>query len=385
MAKIIVFGNTLVNTMGLIRSVGKTGRKVDLLMEPCIKGRCFVQHSTYVERVHWLNRMDEALEVLHNVYWNEPEKPIILCGGDPAICLLDAHYDELKEHFCIFNANGEQGRINFFMDKSNQFPVAEKCGLNLIKTWHVRGGDDIPCDMPYPCLIKGNNSTSSTKGDMCVCKNREELCAKLRQGVDYLIQEYIEKDYELDIVGFSWKHGEDVFIPAVVRKIRDYLNRQSVYIRLDDIRDYPTLDVDAIKRFVSAVGYEGIFSLEFLCKGDKYYFLEANLRNDACCYVYTAARINYPNLWIQYAAGGLIDEDSIVKKMHTPCYLMSENDLYDIVEGKVSLWQWLKDLHRTDAFFVLDFSDPLPFIYSTWIHAKQACKKALRKFSIYVG
>lgn len=379
MSKVIIFGNTLVNTMGLIRSVGKTGRKVDLLMEPCVKSRCFVHRSKYVDKVHWLNRMEEALDVLHNEYWNEPEKPVILCGGDPMICLLDAHYDELKDHFSIFNAKGEQGRINFFMDKSNQFPVAEKSGFNLIKTWHIAGGGNIPDDVIYPCLVKGNNSTSSTKGDMHICKGCDELSSKLREGIDYLIQEYVEKDFELDVVGFSWNHGDNVFVPGVVRKIRDYLNRQSVYIRLDNIDEYSDFNLMALAKFIKEVGYEGIFSLEFICRKGVYYFLEANLRNDACCYVYTAAGINYPEYWINYAEGSLLNDDTIVKKKCTLCYLMSENDLYDIIEGKVSLWQWLKDFHRTDAFFVLDFSDPMPFIYSTWIHFKQMLKKIFRR------
>ena len=385
MVKVIIFGNTLVNTMGLIRSVGKMGRKVDLLMEPCLKSRCLVHRSKYVEKVHWLNRMEEALDVLRNEYWNEPEKSVILCGGDSVMCLLDAHYDVLKDHFCIFNARGEQGRINFFMDKSNQFPVAAKCGLNLIKTWHIKGGGDIPEDVIYPCIIKGNNSTSSTKGDMYVCKCCNELSAKLKKGVDYLIQEYVEKDFELDVVGFSWNHGENVYTPAAVNKIRETLTRQSDYIRLDNIDQYKSLRVDAIKRFVREIGYEGIFSIEVLKKEETYYFLEMNLRNDGVGYLYTAAGINYPKCWINYAEGNLINDDAIAKKKRTPYYLMSENDLYNIVEGKVSLWQWLKDFHRTDAFFILDFSDPMPFIYSTWIHFKQMLKKIVRKCCCWIG
>lgn len=378
MAKVIVFGNTLVNTMGLIRSVGKTGRKVDLLMEPCVKSRCFVQRSKYVDRVHWLSSMEEALDVLRNEYWDEPEKPVILCGGDPMICLLDAHYDELKGHFCIFNARGEQGRINFFMDKSNQFPVAEKYGLNLIKTWRVRGGNTIPDDIIYPCLIKGNNSTSSTKGDMCVCKDRDELESRLRVGIDYLVQEYIERDYELNINGIAFEHGCLQYIPAAIYKVRDSLARQGEYLRLDDSDNYPKRIFDGIKDLVRTIGYEGIFSVELLKKGDLYYFLEINLRNDGLGYVYTSAGTNYPYLWILYAKGKLTSDD-IAHKPVTPFYAMLETDLYNIVEGKVSLWQWVRDFYRTDAFFVLDFSDPMPFIYSTWIHFKQMLKKIFRK------
>lgn len=378
MPKVIVFGNTLVNTLGLIRSIGESGLHVDLLVEPCSRNHCFVHHSKYVRRTFFLTTMDEALEVLRREYWTEVEKPVILCGSDPSICLLDAHYDELKDHFAIFNANGEQGRINYFMDKSNQFPIAEQCGLNLIKTWRVTDITHLPVGISYPCLIKGNNSTRSTKGDMFICQNEQELHANLHEGVEYLIQEYIEKDFELDIVGFSMHHGNDIYVPAVVRKIRDTIRRQSVYIRLDDIAVYPNLGVEWIKSFINEIGYEGIFSIEVICRKEKYYFLEMNLRNDACGYLYTAAGINYPLLWVLCNGGKTLRDLKLSFTGKTPLYLMHENDLYNLWEGKVSLFCWLRDFWRSGAFFVLNWRDPLPFAASTWIHFRQACKKVLR-------
>ena len=339
MPKVIVFGNTLFNTMGLIRSIGENGIPVILMLEPCRKSDCFVRFSRYVKKVHWLRKMEDALDVLRREYWDEPARPVILCGS---------------------------------------VPLAERCGLNLIKTWRVKAGGEIPEDISYPCLIKGNNSTTSTKGDMHVCGNEEELRSNLHDGVDYLLQEYIERDYELDIVGLSINHGKDVYVPAAVRKIRDTLTRQSVYIRLDDITTYSSLQPEWIESLVREIGYEGIFSVEVLCRGDKHYFLEMNLRNDACCYLYTAGGVNYPLLWVLCNGGKKLAEQKAVIEVKAPVYLMHENDLYNLWEGKVSLREWLKDFWRSDAFFVMNWRDPLPFIVSTLIHFRQMCKKIVR-------
>lgn len=378
MNKLIVFGVNIQNTLGLIRSIGEKGIPVILLLEPCMKGTCYVKYSKYLKKIHYLKSTEEGLDVLKKEYWNESVKPILLFGGDPPICLLDKHYDELKDHFALFNA-GTSGRINFFMDKINTFPVAEESGITTINTWYVTDIHNLPDDITFPCLTKGNNSTGSTKHDMYVCKNREELVNCLREGVEYLIQEYIVKEYEVNAVGLSYNHGKNIFLPAVVRKIRDEIHRQSVYIRLDDVKDYPTLDLTAIQKFVEAIGYEGIFSVEFIHSQDKYYFLEINMRNDGCGYLYTAAGINYPYLWVLYNQGKLTQDVLESIKFKTPYYLMHEDDMYNMFEGVVSVGQWLKECIKADAYFIMNWRDPMPFIVSTWIHIRQACKMVLRK------
>lgn len=376
--KVIVFGNGLHNTLGLVRSVGECGIPVTLILEPGGKVDNPVRFSRYVERIHDLATLDEGVEVLKRDYWDCPVCPVVLCGSDPSVCLLDRRYDELKEHFCIFNAK-MAGRINYFMDKVNTFPLVRGKGISLIRTWRLQGGAPVPVEIPYPCLVKGNNSLTSTKADMFVCRDAQALLSKIREGVDYLIQEYIEKDYELDIVGLSTNSGKNVFIPAVVRKLRDDLHRQSVFIRLDDVNQYPDLDVKGLKEFVGELGYEGIFSIELIKSAGRYYFLEVNLRNDACGYLYTAAGINYPKLWIDYCSGNL--ENGKLEKISfkSPYRLMSLYDIYNVAEGKVPVWQWGHECLSADAHFVLNVRDPMPFMISTLIHVRQAVKKLFRK------
>lgn len=377
--RLIILGNCLQNTVGLVRSLGEQGNRVILLIEPCKKSDCFIRFSKYVEKIHYLTRMEEAINVLLENYSNENEKSAVFCGSDPTISLLDANYDKLKDHFHIFNANNTQGRINEYLDKNKTFILAEKYGLPLIKTWRITGGESIPDDIIYPCITKGDNSVVSGKWDIHVCNSKEELAECLRDGVTYLVQEFVKKDYEVSMTGISINHGKDIIIPGVIRKVREDLVRMGEFMRLDDCTVYPHIDFDGIKKLIENIGYEGIFSVDMLVKDNIFYFLETNLRNDGLAYIYTAAGANLANLWVKYLKNKITLEQLTNVKINTPFFLMHENDMYNIIEGKVSIWQWMKDFRKSGAFFIMNAKDPMPFIVSTWIHVRQFSKMLLRK------
>jgi hypothetical protein len=192
-------------------------------------------------------------------------------------------------------------------------------------------------------------------------------------------QEYIKKDYEINMIGLSINHGRTVIIPGVIRKLRDDLVRMGEYMRLDPCELYPFVNFDGIKNMIREIGYEGIFSVELLVKDEECYFLETNLRNDGLAYIYTAAGANYPALWVDYLTGRLSGQTLNTVSVKTPFFLMHENDMYNIIEKKVGVFQWIKDFFRSDAFFIMNIKDPLPFIVSTLIHVRQFCKMILRK------
>lgn len=376
MARAIVVGNCLNNTRGILRSLYKAGIKATLILEsPHFKA---LKYSKYVSKCHIAQNPKEAVDLMLQLYGNEPQRSVVFCSSDPAICEIDKRYDELKKGFVTFNA-GSQDRINQLMNKDVTFPIAEKYGFEIINTIKVTGGQTIPANITFPCLIKGNNSTSSTKLDMCVCDNRKELEKRLHTGVEYLIQDYIQKEYELNIIGLSTDHGSHVFIPAVVRKIRDTVTRQSDYIRLDDVAEYPQLNQLDIGGFINEIGYEGLFSIEVIYREGKFYFLEVNLRTDGCNWLYTAGGINYSLLWYLFGANQLNMEVINQLNLKTPLYLMQEPDIHNVFEGRISFGNWFRDLLRTRAFFNPYMKDPLCFSYEMLIHARQAGKLILRK------
>lgn len=378
--KIIVIGGSHYNTLGLIKSLGKNGYSIIVLLEHCKLEWCSLRFSKYISELYHLDSLDNALEILRKNYWNEPNKPIILCASDASICLLDNHYDDLKDRFFIFNVNEKQGMINHYMNKWNTFSIAEESGFSIIKSYHVTNKEDIPKNISFPCLIKGNSSITSLKTDMFRCENEEDLMNCFHEGVDYLLQEYIDKDYEIDVVGFAYNHGQDTIITGAVRKIRDDLQRQSVYIRLDDINDYPQQIKKSISVFIKKIKYEGIFSIELLCKDDKFYFLEINLRNDGNGYLYTAAGANYPLCWVKYCTRTLTEDYVESIRIKTPYLLIQLLDIYNVFEKKVSLLKWCWQAITANAYYVLDYQDPKPFIHMVAVSVKQVVKKILKLY-----
>lgn len=371
--KIIVIGGNHPNTLGLIRSIGENGIPVILMLEPCSTLEfCCLRFSKYIQKKYFLKTEEEILEVLNRDFSAEHKKPIILCASDAAISLMDAHYDELKDRFSFFNA-GEQGRINHFMDKANMLQLAKECRLTTIRTWRLNSQSAIPEDLTFPCFVKASNSAVDGKTGIGLCDTKEELAERLQLGHEFLVQEYVEKEYELDINGISIRHGDEVIIPAVCRKIRDYEERQSDYIVLEDVQTYPHVDLDNVKRLIAAIGYEGLFSVEFLCQGDKAYFLEINMRNDGVNYLYTSSGVNTPMRWVNYCCGKSEVVDKGICK--TPTYLMQQADFSNVLHHQISLSTWLKDLMRTRAFFVLNWRDPKPFLYTIWMNFKLALRK----------
>lgn len=216
--KVIVFGINHTNTLGLVRSLGEAGHPITVLLEPCDLKFCCLRFSKYIKKLYHLKDRSEGVRILKDLCGSESEKPIVFSGSDSSMSLIDAHYAELKDFVEVFNAKGEQGRIN-----------------------------------------------------------------------------------------------------------------------------------------------------------------EINLRNDGVNHLYTDAGINMPGLWVRYKAGESIDLGGINLGLKLPRYLMQESDLANIRTGKVGVYAWLRDFCRAKSHFVFDMRDPLPYLYTVYIHFRQAGQKLIRK------
>lgn len=373
-----MLGPGMTNTLGIIRSLGEKGMDVHVIMQSKTGKRNYVSYSRYIKKIHYVVKDEDVINILHKEYWNEQGRIAVLCGGDDAVSLIDRNYEELNKRFLVFNC-GKKGKLNMYLDKKNQFPIAKKAGLELIATWEVDKVEDIPQDVIFPCLTKGANSTNSTKADMHLCNTHEDLINSLKNGTRYLVQEYIHKEYELNFICISFNQGKTVFVPCVIRKIRDDIGRQSAYFTTDHISSYPHFNQDILGNIAEQLNYEGIFSVEVIYSKGKYYFLEINLRNDGCGYLYTKAGCNYPYLWSQYAAGKLNYSYLSCLKVKVPCTMMGEHDLKNLFQKRVGLITWIRQVLSVDTFYVLNRNDPLPFLLLTWSHIQQAVKRILRK------
>lgn len=378
MNKVIVIGGFHHNTYGLIRSLGEAGIKSYVILEPCHPKVNWLFVSKYIIGNYILSEGENLVDYLLTTFSNEKVKPIIYCGSDTSISLLDNAYDVLKEKFFIFNAKNTSGRINHYMNKVFMFPLAEKCGLTTIKTWHLKKSEIDSVNLIYPILVKPNNSLGGTKADIKISYNKEQLLRNMHEGIDYILQEYIEKDYELNLLGLSLYAGKQILYPGVINKLREYPMGSSSFARIDNVLRYPFLSVDSIEQFIQLIGYEGLFSIEFIVKGNKYYFLEINMRNDGNGYMSTGAGLNLPLIWYHYCCG--ITDKSKSLSLIKPFYFMSEEtDYKHISGGHLTLANWLSCLHKTNSFFILNKRDIKPGLVYFALTFSRMIKRLIKK------
>lgn len=359
--KVIVFGGNHHNTLGVVRSLGEKGIRSDILIEQ--DGPSFVEKSRYVNKR--LNPNKNIIDFLVEAYHNEEEKPVLFCTSDSSIELIDSNYNLLKSYFYCFNA-GVEGRISFYLNKNEMQDLAIKSGLTCPKSWLLSSNTKIPEDIIFPCIAKPLNSTDGVKADITICNTKEELKVALSKNIIYQVQELIEKDFELNLTALSINHGNNLIIPGIIRKIREFPIKKGMTSLsvLEPCSKYPFINIDLIKEFVKMIGFEGLLSVEFVVKGQTGYFLEINMRNDGNGYAPTCAGINLPYLWYQYACNKKIDVNQ--KSSCLPLYIMCEYvDFWYFVKKYISFKSWLHDVKMTKCFLLYNSKDLKPFFNFT--------------------
>ena len=249
--------------LGIIRSLGVAGFRPDAII---IKGRKrFVGSCKYISKAVNVENVEEAFDVLKKEYIGVEMKPFVYITDDYCLEYFDGRYDEIKD-FCYITNAGEQGKIQYYMQKANQNLLAEKCGI------------------------------------------------KVPKGERMLLQEFIDRKSEFNIDGLSVNHGKSVFLSMTTEYVYLLRGRDSGYIDVTNVTD---LELAAkLKKMISEMGYEGIFSGEFMRgKDGDVYFLEVNPRPNAFNYTSTCAGMNDPVIWAQGMLDGYVDEAKCYKEI----------------------------------------------------------------------
>lgn len=364
--KIFVFGGDHHNTIGVIRCIAEAN--IDSTIYAIVratKENSITFKSKYVSKVYTIATHQEGLNILLESR-SKKEKQILICCSDGSAEIVDKHLGELLPYYYLQNANEKTGRIIHFMDKKNISDLAVECGFVIPNSYVMSLEENIPIDLIYPCITKPLLSVKGHKSDIVTCKDKEELERALESiwkagGSDVQIQQYIDKEYELSIVGCSLNGGKDLVLPGIIRKIREYPVRRgsSSFAVMLPWSEYK-FNLKPVYRIMQKLGYTGLFSIEFLHSKNENYFLEVNLRNDGNGAVSKVGGVNLPDILVQSFLGNNID---ITKKiLHKPIYFMrDEFDYFHVLENRLSLLKWVKDFKRTDFFLLYDKKDKGPF------------------------
>lgn len=350
----VIIGDPFNNTLGLIRSLGEAHVDITLLLVG--KGdRLFVSRSRYLRKsqIFHLDNVEDCLPILQKIADGANDQ-VLICTNDGAAQFIDSHEPELSQSY-ITPMRG--GRLGNMMNKDAQCLLAQKCGFTIPRSFIYKRGDQFPEGVEYPLLLKPANSTHGEKSDIHICTNYNEVETSLQQASScplFIVQEYIEKEYEINLIGVRTEHG--VYVPGGIKKIRHYPTIYSpCSFGLFQSIDKFHIDTTPIVKFMNMVGYYGPFSVELLHKKDKNYFMEFNFRHDGLAYAATASGVNLP---------ALLFDDRKDPKLHVKdTYMMDlSTDYCHVKDGTLSKKQWWRDFMRTGCQLNFNRKDPMPTV-----------------------
>lgn len=350
MKKVVIIGDSTHNTLSAVRSFGE-GKIAFTLILVCHEDTCYVRYSKYLRQgnLYVVCELDECTELLGRLAAEKGQ--LLMTTYDAAAEWVDAREPELSKLF-FTPCRGKQ--LGGLFDKEAQCKLAEACGLTVPYSVVYHRGERIPKDLPYPVITKPLVSSKGEKSDIHICRSESELTEALNEesrSEGLIIQEFIEKEYEIDAVGVSTETG--VVMGGAIHKYRHWprlvgAGAFGVFERMEQFH----LDTAAIGRFIREAGYHGPFSVELLhTKEGRNYFMEVNFRNEGLAYASTCAGANLHALYAD--ASKAIDWSRFRRT-----YMMNYSiDLLYVKEGDISCWHWLKDFFKTRCFINFCLSD----------------------------
>lgn len=349
--KTIILGDSFNNTLGLIRSLGKAGSEVTLILVG--EDRLFVSKSRFVKNTIFVDSIQDCELVLKRTL-SDKQKVFLICSNDTAAEWVDQCETWLSD---IYLTPMRGKRIGKLFDKPEQCALAEKFGITTPKSFVYQRSESFPGNLIYPILIKPANSNYGKKSDIHICRSPYELNEALSCESNcktFIVQEYIEKDFEINLIGISTE--SKVVIPGGIKKLRHYPTPYSPcsfgkFLPIEKLQ----IDPEPIKEMINAIGYHGPFSVEFLKKGKKNFFMEINFRHDGLAFAATASGVNLLKMYI--------DQHPLDYKVK-PTYLMDlSTDYCHVKDGNITKYHWLKDFIKTGCQLNFNISDPMPTVY----------------------
>lgn len=358
MKVIVVFGNDHTNTVGVVQSLGLAGYQSVGLIFGHRTG--YVSNSIYTTDIICAKDPQACIEkLLNSKYSNNSNIPIVACCDIVALT-LEKNTQRLKGKF-VFEYT-KHYTLEFLAKKENQVEMAIAAGFNVPKTWRPVSLDKIPEDITFPCLIKPLISCEGAKCDIRVCNNKNELeknLKTLKVTKEILLQQYIQRDYEISILGCGLSNGECI-IPAVENKLTLYPKHVGLEC-LANVQPLTDNDIlNSIKNLINKMGYVGLFSVEMMhSKTDgKFYFTEINLRNDGAEFFITKYGANLPLNHVEDLLRLPITQQREFKPGY---YIWDMHHLRSFLSGDISIITWIKEIMKSNGFLMYLKEDKRPF------------------------
>lgn len=361
----IIIGGNHHNTLGVIRALGYKGIR-SLVILVTNEEHPYVAYSKYIDKCVLLKTKEEIVPHLLNQAKSNHGKQVILSCADFVTSELDACLNELNEYYYLPTAKG-QGICNHYMDKHCMTELAKEVGIAIPKSWIVDTNERFNIqEISFPCIVKPLVSIYGSKSEIKVLKDSISLANYLSsyKGHRFIIQEFIDKDFEYQLIGCSLNHGDEIIIPGYSKCIRPCPGTNTGFLEYKPFDKF-CCDLISCKKFIKTIGYQGLFSMEYLRdKKGRDYFMEINMRNDGNGICVTGAGVNLPYIWYQYCVGG--DYKKEIANNIQDIFVMPEIDDFRcfVKTGKMSIIKWFKDVKKSSVFMEFDKRDIKPFVFA---------------------
>lgn len=314
---VILLGCNFANALGMIKSIGEAGYPCAMVHHTKNPKKTRLSPdmtSSYVYDARYIaDKVDEAtLEALETNHIYE-KKAVLIAADDYSASFIDRYQKRLRKNFRFHRWDGGTGALTRCMEKHTQKKLATESGFSVAQNWSVviapKGEKaEIPEDVIFPCFLKPEVSAASgmSKELMRRCDSAEELDEYFQQLSEnevkgtILIEEFLTIEEEFTIPGA--RLGETVVIPSLVRKLvtgKGKVTGLTVIGRAEDPDQHPELK-SGVERLVTNMGIQGLFDVEIIRCGEKYYFNEINLRSSAATYAVTGSGCNLALLCIHH-------------------------------------------------------------------------------------
>lgn len=359
MKGLIIIGCNDYNTLGCVRCFWQKSVDFTLLLVSCEK-RNVILKSKAVKDYVVVTTEEEAMRWLLD-HANEANGAVLLPTSDKAESLIDLHSEELGKFYSFPHAK-QQGNVTRMMDKDVQVEIARQVGLNVPRTIYYKRGESIPANIVYPAIVKQERSTEGRKRKMMVCKDEGDLknaIEYLLETNDFIIQQYVKRDYELLLIGCRLSNGK-IWIPAFFKKERWMLKGgDGSYGKISTKVPEYFQEINKAHLLLEKMNYYGPFSIEFGVEQGKPYFYEVNMRNDGTSHYYYSLGVNVPYIYYLDRTGNLKDSDLEVQESEN-FFIDEFGDMRNLFHG-LSLHRWISDLRKAKAFKYYWKGDNRPF------------------------
>lgn len=369
--KVVIIGVSDVIRLCTARAVGTAGYDVDIVRVGRNKGKYLKASDYYCKYVDNYYYYDETSpvplsEFLIDKYRDSDQKPVLFSLGDGITHIIDENRVCLSDFF-LFAHLKDGGSLSDLMDKHRMKSLAALVGLPVVEGWPVvydNGAFSIPNEIRFPCYVKGLYSYWDSKPIQRKCNDKAELVALLQlcksmYPHSLYAEEYVEIKKEMGLLGVC--DGENCIVPAETELVlmgEGSSHGVSILGQIQPVERSSRIRL-GIEQLLKKLGYVGIFNIDFIVSGDKFFFVELNLRYATYGYGIFRSGVNIPALFIDS-----LNNTRELKETYCiegkQIYLNEEIAFNNIIEGKLSIKKYKELKKRATIHFVQCVGDPRP-------------------------